>query len=78
MGGKKCVATTSTAPGNGARRTNNMPSPAPIPTTTSTRQNLNVPADDEYTEVTYGDDVEEIYNEDDEHRGQRSTKRGRV
>jgi hypothetical protein len=65
MGGKKCVAPSSTAPGNSAPRTS-MPSPAPP----------NVPGDDEYTELTYEDDVEEVYN-DDKHRGGR-TKRGRL
>ena len=65
MGGKKCGATCSTAPaGNGAKTS--MPSPAPP----------NTPWDDEYTEVTYEDDVEEVYNED-KHRSGR-TKRGRL
>jgi hypothetical protein len=64
MRGKKCVVACSTAPGNGARTS--MPSPAPP----------NVPADDEYIEVTYEDEVEEVYNED-KHCGGR-TKRDRL
>jgi hypothetical protein len=65
MGGKKCVATSSTAPGNGVQRTSTF-SPAPEPP----------PGDDDYTEVTCEDEVEEVYNED-KHRGGR-TKRGRI